>query len=192
MKTCQLYILFVLSIAMTLSASAADLLDFVWSGGISDTSVVVVAKTKDHSGTNECRLAVYSDAGFTTNVFRGLEPIVATTNNNSVVKMTASTGLVANTTYFYRIEVNGLEDDTKTGRFKTCPPRSGGNFKIAFGNSNNLLNSQVYGWLQQYDPLFFIDTGDFHYLDINDADEAVALSRHQAAYENNLRGYVIP
>jgi len=178
--------LIVSTLTYALSASAADLLDFVWSGGISDTSVVVVAKTKDHSGTNECKLAVYSDTGFSTEVFRSPSVTIATTNNNSVVKMTANTGLLANTIYYYRIEVNGTEDDTKTGRFKTAPSGSGGNFKIAFGNSNNLLNSQVYGWMQQYDPLFFINTGDFHYKDINDADEAVALARHQAAYENNL------
>jgi len=146
----------------------------------------VVAKTKDHIGTNQCKLAIYSDAGFATNVFLSSSAVEATSNNNWVAKMTASTGLVANATYYYRIEVDGVEDDAKTGRFKAAPAQGGGNFKIAFGNSNNRLNSQVYGWMKQYDPLFFIDTGDFHYLDINDADEAVALARHQAAYENNL------
>ncbi len=186
MKKTKLSGWFVLALLSTLSASAADLLDFVWSGGISDSSVVVAAKTKDHSGTNACRLIVYSDTNFTTQVFQCLETTLATTNNNSVVKLTASTGLVANTTYFYRVEVNGVEDDTKTGRFTTAPPASGGSFKIAFANSNNDPDSPVYDWLKEYDPLFFLNTGDFHYKDINTNVEAVALSLHQAAYEQNL------
>jgi phosphodiesterase/alkaline phosphatase D-like protein len=152
---------------------------------VTHTSAVVVAKTRDVAEQNICRLKVYSDPDFKTLVFESDEPVQTDASSQWIVKLSA-TDLKPSTTYFYRIEVNGEDASNLTGRVKTCPPPTGGSFAIAFGNSNNDPDSPVYDWLKSYDPLFFINTGDFHYRDINDADESIALKRHQEAYELNL------
>ena len=99
--------------------SRPNLLDFVQTVATNNTSVEVIAKTKNHSGTNQCKLVVYSDAGFTVEVFRSPTATVATTENDSTVTLTADTGLETNTPYHYRIEVNGVEDERTPGYFKT-------------------------------------------------------------------------
>ncbi|MDR4508210.1 MAG: hypothetical protein MRJ65_08240 [Candidatus Brocadiaceae bacterium] len=48
------------------------------------------------------------------------------------------------------------------------------------------VNEIVFERIKEYDPLLFINTGDFHYGNINGPDLNTNISDHQILYENRL------
>jgi len=95
------------------------------------------------------------------------------------------TGLQPNTQYFYGVESGGVLDNSSTdiGKFKT--PASGAfSFSFAHGSCTGNGNHAVFTAIQNKNPLFFLETGDFHYQDPNSSN----ISTHRSPYENNILG----
>ncbi len=178
MKTCQTCLLFALSLAMVLPAPAADLLDFVWSGNVSDDTGTVVVGIKDHrtvTTTNEVVVRAYTNAAMSGTVVAATQTV--TSAENHLARLTLS-GLQANTPYYYGVWVGEVQEttlndadngtDNYIGQFKTFPTEgSAANFSLAFscGHDNGTLNRTVFTTIKNDNPLFYICTGDFFYSD---------------------------
>ncbi len=172
--------------------SKTNAITFVWSGGVSDTTAVVVTKTKSASSQVVCMVSPNEDLSRPAYVSHA-----KTADAIHIVRFDGISGLKANTRYYYGIKVDGqLEtvlNDTDngngmyTGKFKTFPtPGNAGDFKFAFACSNSEPNSIAFEKLSAYAPDFFIQTGDFHYADINGSDVETNKSDHRTQFEKKL------
>ena len=153
---------------------------YIWSGAIQPTSATVVAKVTTASTT--CRAVVSTAADLSNPVYSAFAS--ASSSNNFMAKMNV-TGLQPNTQYFYGVESGGVLDNSSTdiGKFKT--PASGAfSFSFAHGSCTGNGNHAVFTAIQNKNPLFFLETGDFHYQDPNSTN----ISTHRAPYENNVLG----
>jgi len=166
--------------------------DFVWSGGVTDTEAVIVTKTKSAGSRVVCMVSANKDLSHPAYI----SPVKSPDADN-VVRFDSVSGLKANTRYYYGIKVNGyletaLNDADNgagmyTGKFKTFPmPGQSASFKFAFACSNSEPDSIAFEKLRAYAPDFFIQTGDFHYADINGTDVETNRSDHRAQYEKKL------
>ncbi|MCB0209675.1 MAG: alkaline phosphatase D family protein [Anaerolineae bacterium] len=167
------------------SQAAESQVQFVWSGAITPTSATVKAKiTRDSQAV---RLLVSPNADFSQPRASAVQS-ADLASNNRVVAFTL-TDLTPNTAYTYAVEVDGTLDTTRRGQFKTFPtgPAS---FMIAFGSCAETGSAHpIFETIRNLNPLFFIHTGDFHYLDIptnnralfRDAFETVLASPTQSS-----------
>jgi len=178
MRKTQQFSFLALFTAMSLSASAADLLDFVWSGNITEDASTVVVGIKDHrtvTTTDEVVVRAYTNEAMTGAVVASTQTV--TSAENHLARITLS-GLQANTPYYYGVWVNGVQETTLNdadngsnnyvGKFKTFPVAgTAANFSLAFscGHDNNNLNRAVFSTIKNDNPLFYLCTGDFFYSD---------------------------
>ncbi|MGZ8741411.1 MAG: alkaline phosphatase D family protein [Nocardioides sp.] len=154
-----------------------DRVDWMWAGGVTPSSVTVVARTEDDAA--EVRLVVGTGENLAVAVRSGTVASDADTQN--VVRLEVS-GLAPDTDYYYGLELDGLLDTARLGRFTTFPvgPAS---FTFAVGaDARTGSNGTVFDAVRRTDPLLFLNLGDFFYGDVdrNDAD----LYRRQ--YDANL------
>ncbi len=160
----------------------------VWSGGVTDTQAVVVARAKDVGSDHTATLWISTSTDMSGAVLKDTQ--TAASANDGIVKLTA-TGLSANTAYYYQVKIDGNVSTTLNGTdyhgtFTSFPTTgSAANFNFAFACSNSTLNSSVYDKLAVYNPLFFIHTGDFHYEDVNSSNATVARDEIRMAYKKN-------
>ncbi len=172
--------------------SKTKTIDFVWSGGVSDTTTVIVAKTKSAASNVVCMVSANKDLSRPVYTSPSKTP-----DANDIVRFDSVSGLKANTRYYYGIKVNGyLEtalNDAENGTgmyigtFKTFPtPGHSASFKFAFACSNSEPDSITFDKLRAYAPDFFIQTGDFHYADINGTDVKTNKSGHREQFEKKL------
>lgn len=162
----------------TISAGTLNEVIYQWSGAIQPTSATVVAKLTSASTT--CRALASISSTLTNPIYSAFAP--ASTSNNFMAKMNF-TGLQPNTTYYYAIESNGVVDNSATdiGIFKT-PAAGPFSFSFSVGSCSSTGNHQVYTAMQNQNPLFFLQTGDFHYLDPNSS----SISTHRTPYESRI------
>jgi phosphodiesterase/alkaline phosphatase D-like protein len=150
----------------SLDALPVNIVEWVWAGGVTRSSVTVNAKLDDDS--DAVRLAVSEKAGMTDAVYSGIDTADEDTNQR-VVSFTMD-GLRADTEYFYAIESGGELDLTRQGRFRTFPAGAA-LFTFAFSScARTGSNGSVYDAIRENDPLFFLITGDFHYSNIEEND----------------------
>jgi alkaline phosphatase D len=167
--------------AVTFNTQAAGTLNEVvyqWSGAIQPTSATVVAKMTSASTT--CRALASTSASLTNPIYSAVAS--ASTSNNLMAKMNF-TGLQPNTTYYYAIESNGVVDNSSTdiGIFKT-PAAGPFSFSFTLGSCSSTGGHSVYTAMGNKTPLFFLQTGDFHYLDPNSSN----ISTHRTPYESRI------
>jgi alkaline phosphatase D len=157
---------------------------FLWSGGITPTSVRVKAKLIQDSVM--ARLAVSGQPDFAAPVYSSFDTAL-TDSNNRVVSFEIA-GLAPSQSYYYAIDVNGELDTSVVGKFRTFPLDSG-SFTFAFAScAQTGSDHAVFETIRILNPLFFFHLGDFHYLNIgvNDrnvfrqAYETVLASPHQS------------
>jgi alkaline phosphatase D len=164
----------------TTTATAGPLNEtvYMWSGAIQPTSATVVAKMT--STSTSCRAVVSTSPTLSNPVYSSFT--TAGTSNNRMAKMNI-TGLQPNTTYYYAVESNGLVDNSSDdiGRFKT-PANGAFSFKFGVASCSNTGNHQVYTAIANKDPLFFLQTGDFHYVNPNSSD----INVHRDPYESRI------
>lgn len=132
-----------------------------WSGGLTPTSAVVKAKLL-HSGLN-ARLAISKNPLFTPATFLGQTRSDASLHNLVAFDLP---GLDPGTDFYYAIEVNGRFDWASRGQFRTFPagPAS---FRIAFASCAKTASvNEVFDRIRESRPLFYLNMGDFHYLNI--------------------------
>jgi alkaline phosphatase D len=149
---------------------------YIWSGGLTDTSINVNAKLTDTSST--VRLMVSTSPNFTSPLFSGYYQVDTTTN--MMVAMTIS-GLSPATKYYYGVE-SGAVADTSVDDIGSFTTLSAGFFSFYFVTASCCYNSNhaVYDVIRNSQPLFFSCMGDLHYGDPN----SDTIDIHRNMYES--------
>ncbi|RCW36821.1 phosphodiesterase/alkaline phosphatase D-like protein [Marinilabilia salmonicolor] len=148
-----------------------------FSGAVSDSSAVIVYKVSLPG--QKCRVEYSKDSLLRKSEFS--EVHTTTGKNANYIKVALKT-LEPETKYFYRLELNGEKLERSRGHVRTFSDTSK-SFRFAFGNS--LKSESKRSGLRaavDNDILFFLNTGDLHYSDIDVAD--IGLFRN--AYQNAL------
>ena len=138
--------------------------EWVWSGGVTTTEGEVRAKPRAEFGSS--RLAVSTDADLADPTW--IEP----SDDFGPVVGFRVTGLDADTTYHYAVEIDGELDRVRTGAFTTFP-EGAASFRVAVGACARVgSNGAVFDAIRELDPLFYLNIGDLHYGDngVNDVD----------------------
>src|SRR5439155_6230428 len=131
-----------------------------WSGAVTPHSATVKAKLVRPL---ETRLLFSTDPNLKSATRTAT--VLALTNHNDVVEFPLS-GLKADTHYYYALEINGHIDKKKQGEFQTFPdgPSS---FTFAYAScARTASTSDVFDTIREDHPLFYMNIGDFHYLNI--------------------------
>jgi len=148
-----------------------------WSGAVTPTTAVVKARLA--RGGLTARLVLSEDDKLKKRTFTA--PTLSETNSGNVVTF-ALTGLKPDARYYYAVEVNGRLDRLKRGEFRTFP-EGPASFTIAFASCGRTgSTSDVYDRIREHDPLFYMNMGDFHYLNI----ATNVRSKFRAAYDSVL------
>jgi len=135
---------------------------FVWSGGVSSSSVVVKAKLTDDFNV---RLVLSTQADFSNLVYSDTSSALQQ-KNNRIVTFSFS-GLSPDTRYYYAVVLSDSLVLSKSGSFTTFPEQAK-SFSFAFSScASTASNSLVFETIQNQQPLFFLHAGDFHYENIN-------------------------
>ncbi len=141
-------------------------LDWIWSGGVTQTSFSVVAKLDDPAAS--IRLAVSESADFDDVALAA----AVEADEHGVVRLRAD-GLSPDRPYYYGVEVDGALDRIRTGRVRTFPagPKS---FEIAIGSDARVgSNGVVFDAIRSIDPLLYVIPGDLHYGDVEDPERGL-------------------
>jgi prolyl oligopeptidase len=139
-----------------------------WSGGITPTSAVVKAKLL-HNGLS-ARLILSKNPIFTPSVAQG--PATSDALGHNLVEFQLAS-LDPGTDYHYGLEINGRFDWASRGQFRTFPggPSS---FRIAFASCAKTASvNEVFDRIRESRPLFYMNMGDFHYLNISSNNRAL-------------------
>ena len=148
-----------------------------WSGGITETSVLVKARLA-RDGL-PARLVWSTTPNLAHPTF---SPMVRSESNHYDVVSFPLNGLAPDTQYYYALEVDGRLERVRRGAFRTFPagPAS---FSFAYAScARSGSTSAIFDTIRANRPLFFMNIGDFHYEDIATND----LGRFRAAYDLNL------
>ena len=158
-------------------AQATNEVIYIWSGGLTDTSININAKMSDSSSA--VRLILSESPQFTSPLFSAYYHVDSTTN--MMVAMTIS-GLAPATHYYYGVESDGVADTSAddVGSF-TTPGQ--GHFSFYFVTGSCCYNSDhvVYTVMKNSQPLFYTNMGDLHYGNPNSGTD---INVHRDAYEN--------
>lgn len=138
-------------------------LEYVWSGGITDSSATFGFKTTEKSVV---RVVVSTSEGFDKEL--RYSEAVEITEDTYLTGKAAADSLSPDTEYFYKLEINGelTTDPRLTGRFRTfvSGPFS---YKIAFAScARTGSESEIFNAIEEQEPLFYLNTGDLHYENI--------------------------
>lgn len=143
-----------------------------WVGGVTGTTATVAVKT---SGASSCRLKVSTTSDLLTSpVFSSS----VTPDADGITKLSVS-GLSADTSYFFGVELDGSTLVVDGGSFKTFPTGQA-SFSFAFASCQNATDSSVWADALVRDPLFFMHLGDFWYDDGAAQTEASYRSHYDA------------
>lgn len=147
---------------------------WVWSGAVTPTSASVVAGLRDADAT--ARLAVATEPDLAgARLVEGTRPA----DDPGVVRFDLRE-LAPNTTYHYAVEVDGIRDLDKSGRFTTSldGPLS---FRFVFASCAQVAsNGAVYDAMREQEPRLVLLTGDWFYADIPDNDPEAFRNAYQA------------
>ena len=152
--------------ASELKAAPVDAVEWVWAGGVTSTGATVKAKLAAEG--SHVRLVASTAADLSNPISSPAATAVA--GSVSVATLTLS-GLAANTTYHYAVEVDG-ELDAGRGRFRTFP-EGPASFTFAVGAcARSGSNGAVFDTIRESEPILYLSAGDFHYenIDRNDRD----------------------
>ncbi|HLF76967.1 MAG TPA: alkaline phosphatase D family protein [Dehalococcoidia bacterium] len=158
-----------------LVAKPIDLVEWVWSGGVTSRGAVVKARLAAVHGN--ARLLVSTSETLTSP--RYVDQTKAATDG--VVWFNIS-GLDPSTTYHYAVEVDTRVDQGRRGRFQTFPEgASSFTFAVA-ACARTGSNGAVFDAIRGENALLYVVTGDFHYENIVQ-DSRSSFAR---AYNRNL------
>lgn len=155
-----------------------------WSGAVTPTSAVVKAKLIRDELT--ARLHVSQSASFTDSIVFG--PSRSEKNHGNIVEFELK-NLVPNTQFHYALEIESRLERRTAGTFRTFPVLGPASFTLAFsGDARTGSTSEVFDRIREHQPLFYMNLGDLHYLDIQtnspprfrEAYDAVLASPQQA------------
>jgi alkaline phosphatase D len=91
--------------------------------------------------------------------------------------------LVPDTHYYYALEIDGRLDRASRGEFHSFPAPGPASFQFAFAScARTASTNEVFDRIRENHPLFYMNMGDFHYLDIQTNSRA----RYRAGYDTVL------
>jgi phosphodiesterase/alkaline phosphatase D-like protein len=179
----------------SLMAEPVDIVEWIWAGGTTDSSVVVKARL--HQDSDGVRLAVSEREDMTGGTYTNAT-LNAEADNPRVISFAVS-GLDPATKYYYAVEADGHMDASRRGTFQTLPDGAA-SFTFAFASCARLgSNGAVYDAIREAGPLFFLAIGDWHYanIDTNDPNlfrdayqETLTRPAQAALYRSTSVGYV--
>jgi len=158
-----------------------------WVGAVTPTSAVI--KVRANVAGTSARLSLGESGGTGAVVFT--DPVIA--SEDRILTFTLS-NLKPGTHYFYNVEVGGRFDRANLGQFTTFPADAA-SFTFAFASCARTASSNpVFKTIRENHPLFFMNIGDFHYLNISknspeqfyDAYDLVLSSPPQADLYRNV------
>ncbi len=145
-------------------APKTDVVDWMWAGAVTKTSVDVKARTA-HDG--RVRLVVSEDPKLASPTYS--DPQRSTASTQNVVSLTVNR-LRPGLDYYYALEVDGEVERERIGHFATFP-RGPASFAFAVGaDSRTGSNGVVYDAVRRTRPLFYLNVGDFFYGDVTSND----------------------
>lgn len=149
-----------------------------WSGSVTPYSAMVKAKLTKEGAV--ARLVLSKNPQFASPLYSA--PDRADADKGRVVALPIKY-LVPNTQYYYALEIDGRLDAEKLGAFRTFPAYGPASFTFAFAScARTGSTNPVFDTILQDRPLFYMNIGDFHYLNISTNDR----SRFRAAYDRVL------
>src|SRR5690606_28399903 len=145
-----------------------------WVGACTDSGFTVSCKI---DGPADARLAVDTDDGFSDPIFS-----TVAVDADGWTKLTVS-GLAADTTYHWAIELDSELEETPRGAIRTFPPEGEpASFVFAAGSCNVTGSTAVtHGRIRDRSPLLMLQMGDLHYEDPDENDPAVYREAWEAA-----------
>jgi phosphodiesterase/alkaline phosphatase D-like protein len=148
-----------------------------FSGAVTDSSAVIVYKISMPG--QQCRVEYSKDASMSGSRFSDIH--VTAVENANYIKVTLH-DLDPETRYHYRLVLNGKAIERSQGRFQTFADHAK-SFAFAFGNSLK-SESRRSGFRASMDNdiLFFLNTGDLHYDDIDSPDIGRFRNSYQKAF----------
>ena len=151
--------------------------EWMWSGGVTPSSVTVVARTSSDAGA--VRLVVGTNKDLAVAVRS--DPVASEADTQNVVRLEV-TGLAPDTDYYYAIELDGLLDTARVGRVTTFPVGPASFTFTVSADSRTGSNGLVFDAVRRTDPLLFLNLGDFFYGDVDRNDPGL----YRRQYEANL------
>lgn len=157
---------------------AAQEVTYFWSGRLTPEGILINAKLSEDCSV---RAAVSTDPNFSTVIYSASQNAVNSTNNR-ILSFPVS-GLVANTQYYYRFEVNGglITSSDALGRFMT-PVDGPMSFSFILGACAFTSDHAAYSKMAEHETLFYLNSGDLHYANISTA----SVLDHLEAYEDEV------
>jgi len=160
-----------------LRAVPADRVLWSWVGALQPTSFTVTARLVP--GAGQARLAVSAETGRARPRYSAAQ--AAGDDTGHAVRLTV-TGLTPGTRYRYALDVDGRLDRVARGQVST-PPAGPASFRFAFGScARTDSNGSVFDAIRAQHPLFFLNTGDMFYGDLDTDD----LPRFRRLYDLTL------
>jgi hypothetical protein len=158
--------------ASAVRAVPGDRVAWLWAGALSPTSFTVTARLVP--GAREASLVVRADGG------SAVARHGPAAQRDRTVRLTAS-GLRPGIRYAYGLEVDGRLDPA--GGRVTTPPAGPASFRFAVGScARTGSNGRVFDAIRATEPLFYLNTGDFFYGDVDTDD----LPRFRRLYDATL------
>lgn len=150
--------------ASALRQLPVELVEWAWSGAVTQQSFVVTALLTKTASAGTPELIVRASDG--SEVAR----VPPTAVSRARIARFEPSGLQPATRYRWSIAIGGREDRTRTGTVQTYPDGAA-TFTLAFGSCARTGSSgQVFDRIREANPLLFVHTGDFHYGDIDEPD----------------------
>ncbi len=145
-----------------------------WVGG--------VATTEANAKVRLSRPGLHARLGLTTRSnltgLRYFGPAQSSTSHYDVVAFQLSQ-LAPDTQYYYVVEVNGRLERGKSGQFRTFPPDPK-SFSFAYAScARTASTSDIFDAIRENHPLFYMNIGDFHYLDLTNS----SIDKFRQAYD---------
>jgi phosphodiesterase/alkaline phosphatase D-like protein len=160
----------------TTSLSPSDL-EWVWSGGVTSTEAVVVAKLGNDARDAQLLIGEREDLSDAV-PFGSAGP-----DEHGIVHIEAA-GLEPGTRYRYAIAVDGMVDRVRSGTFRT-PVDGPQSFTVAIGGCARVgSNGAVFDTIRELDPDMFIINGDWNYANLSENDQ----SEFREIYDHTLAG----
>jgi phosphodiesterase/alkaline phosphatase D-like protein len=159
----------------TTPAAPGDVIDWMWSGAVTDTSVTVRARTEDD--VEKVRLVVGSNTELADPTYS--DPQSSEESSGHVVSLTVD-GLVPERDYYYALELDAELYRARVGHFATFP-RGPASFTFAFAScARTGSNGVVYDVIRHQRPLFFLNHGDWYYGDVDRNDTNMVRRQYDA------------
>ena len=148
-----------------------------WSGNVTPMSATVKARLGRDGLRSRLRLSQHSSLDRA----RFVEADRSSSNHYDVVEYSLK-GLAPNTEYFYGLEIEGKLDPVR-GAFRTFPADGPASFSFAYAScARTASTSDVFDTIRENHPLFYMNVGDWHYLDITNNQ----IAKFRSAYDQVL------